>query len=448
MHTQITCPNCRTPFTAELHQVIDAGKNPELKHLLLSGQLNLAICPACGAGGQMATAMLFHDPEHEMFLVHVPQELNLSHIEREKLIGRLTQQAMDDLPAEQRRAYMLQPQMMLSMQSLMEKVLETEGITPEMVARQRRQSELLQTLANADKDVAEVLIKERMDEIDETFFAMLQAYIDAAAQQTRDNKQLLSLTNLRARLMVETPVGRRLEQKQLAVHALSRESKQKNGLTPELLLQHILANREDEGIVDALVAAGRGALTYTFFSLLSNEIEKETQAGRQPQAQQLIALRERLLKIFDSMQEESKRVMSKASATLSELLTAPDKEAAVRTNLREIDDAFMYLLMTRMAEAEKNGDKSAQQDLAEIHELILKQVESQYPPEIVLLNKLMATESSDELQTLLNENQHLLSADLLKLLDAVSQEASSTGRPELDGRLQDIRTMVETHLQA
>ena len=68
------------------------------------------------------------------------------------------------------------------------------------------------TLAQADKDVADYLIKERGKEIDEEFFAILQNYVETA-QQMDDNKQLLPLLNLRARLMTETAVGRRIEAK-------------------------------------------------------------------------------------------------------------------------------------------------------------------------------------------------------------------------------------------
>ena len=50
---------------------------------------------------------------------------------------------------EKRRGYMLQPQTMLTMQSFMERVWGTEGVTPEMLARQQKQVELLRTLAMA-----------------------------------------------------------------------------------------------------------------------------------------------------------------------------------------------------------------------------------------------------------------------------------------------------------
>ena len=84
MQTQITCPSCGTPFAAEVHQIIDVGRQPELKQMLLSGQLNVAVCPSCGTGGQLATAMLYHDPAHELFMIYVPQEMQLDQMQQQQ----------------------------------------------------------------------------------------------------------------------------------------------------------------------------------------------------------------------------------------------------------------------------------------------------------------------------------------------------------------------------
>ena len=159
MITQLTCPRCGTPFQAEIHQMIDVGQQPELKMQLLNGALNVAACPNCGAATQLATPLVYHDPEHQLFMIHVPQEMNVTQVQREEMIGRFTRQVMEATPQEQRRAYLFQPQMILTMQTFMEKVLETEGITKEMIDKQRKQAELLQTLARADKDVVDHLLK-------------------------------------------------------------------------------------------------------------------------------------------------------------------------------------------------------------------------------------------------------------------------------------------------
>ena len=445
MYVQMTCPNCRTPYTAEVHQIVDSDETPELKRRLLANQLNIAVCPGCGAGGQMATPLVFHDAAHEMFLIYMPQELNMGQMEREQTIGQLTQQVMNKMPAEKRRAYMLQPQVIISMQTFMEKVLETEGITKEMIERQKKQLELLQTLAKADKDVIDHLVRERGREIDETFFAMLQQYIDGAAQ-ANDNSQLIPLTNLRAHLMTTTEVGRQLEKRQIAVHAFNREAKAKNELSPALLLKHLLKNQGDEGIENALVMAGQPALTYQFFQLLTEEIEKREKAKDQATVERLTAMRERLLKIFDAMQAQSKKMLDQAEKTLQAIMAADDKEAAVQGHGADIDDAFMYLLATRIAQADQQGQKAEAQALNDLHELIIKRVESQYPPEILLLTQLMDAPGTAEQGQILDENQALITPNLIKMVDALTNEFERAGQEEANGRLQAIKTMIEARL--
>jgi hypothetical protein len=393
----------------------------------------------------MATIMLFHDADYKMFMVHVPPELNLNTMQREQMIGQLTKQVMDEMPPEERRAYMFQPQIMLNWQTFMEKVLETEGITPEMIARQKKQSELLQTLIKADKDVQDVLIKKRANEIDETFFAMLQQYVDMASQM-QDNKQMVKLTNLRARLMMETAVGQRMEQQQMALHKLSREAKKQGGLTPAMLAEHVIANQEQQHVVDALVMAGQGALQYEFFSRLSAEIEKLEKAGDKASVERLKALRADLLKLYEAMQTQSKNILQEAMNTLSTILQAPDKNQALAENAQKIDEAFMAVLAAQMNEAEQKNDRQQFQALNEIHSLIYAQMERTLPPHVQLLNQLVRSESPEEQVQLLDENVQFVSDDLIQLIDQVMAQAGDQGQAELNGRLQSVKTLVQARL--
>lgn len=445
MQTQITCPRCQTPYTAEVHQIIDVGQNPELKQRLLSGQLNMAVCPNCGAGGAVSTPMLYHDPEHELFMILVPPELNLDRMEQEQLIGQLTRQVMEATPQEQRRAYMFQPQTILTMQTFMEKVLETEGVTREDIARQRKQSELLQTLVKADKDVVEHLIQKREDEIDETFFAILQNYIDTASQ-LNDNKQLLPLVNLRAKLMTETRVGRELEKRQTAVHRLSQEAKAEEGLTPALLLKHILANQEDEKTVDALVMAGQSALDYQFFQLLTEEIDKREEAGETTVVERLSEIRQHLLDIQAAIQKQSQQMMEEANKTLQAILSSPDPRAAIRDNMQKIDDTFMYFLSVMIAQADQRGQQEEAQALNQVYALIMREMERQSPPEIQLLNRLIYAESDKQRQQVLENNQHLVSPDLLKIVETVIERTTAEGQDELANSLRNVKGMIEARL--
>lgn len=445
MRTQLNCPQCRTPFAAEVHQVIDVDSNPELKQQFLSGQLNVAVCPACGAGGQLSTPLIFHDSAHELFMVYVPPEINMSQMEREQMIGRLTRQVVDNLPPEKRKAYLFQPQTIINMQTFAEKVLETEGITKEMIERQRKQAELLNKLAQADKDVVDYLLKDRMQEVDETFFAMLQSYIDNA-QQMQNEKQLVRLTNLRARLMTTTPAGRQLEKEQIALHHFNRDAKKQGGLSPALLLDHIIKNLGDERIIEKLVITGQSALTYDFFNLLTAELEAQEKQGNQEKAQQLTAVRTELLDVQAQMQQNSQKIIEDAVETLQILIQAPDKKAAIQQNMDRFDDAFMYVLSANIAQATQQKNQEALQALTQIQSLIVQEIESQYPPEVIFLNQLMEAETEAEQQALLDDNAQLVGPDLIQMLEAVEDQVKGMGQSDLNGRLQAVKSMIQARL--
>ncbi len=445
MQTQISCPNCGTPYTADIYQVIDVGRQPQLKEMLLSGQLNFAVCPNCGAGGRIATPLLFHDPAHDLFMVHVPQEMHLDQVRREEMVGRMVKQVVDQTPPEKRRGYMLQPQTMLTMQSFMEKVWGTEGVTPEMLARQQRQVELLRTLATAAPDVQDFLLKERRNEIDETFFSILRAQIEATSQMS-DGNAVVGLLNLQAKLMTETEVGRRLENQQIALHALNQDAKAAGGLSPELLARHVIRAEEDEQLVMSLALTGRAALTYEFFAQLTGEAEKREKAGDKAGAARLSGVRDQLLEMQREMQAATQQVLQEAQDTLNELLAAPNVEEAVAANIGRVDDAFMHVLDARQLHAEQSGRRDEAEKLRRIQELIITQIQGETPPEVQLLTHLVSAPTKADRDRLMAAAPELVSPQLLEVIDMLREQATNAGQGDLGQRLGEIRAELSAKL--
>lgn len=445
MKTQITCPSCQTNYVADVYQIIDAGRNPELKDALISGYLNVAQCPSCGAVTQISGPLLFHDPDHELFMVHVPIEMGLGHGEQEKLIGQLVQRAMDSLPPEERRGYMLQPQTVLSMQTFMEKVLETEGVTPEMIARQRAQSDLLQKMLDSDRETVDELINEHKEEIDETFFALLRA-MKEVIDNSGDEESALKLINLQAKLYRDTKTGRRLERQQLALQELNRDIKKDNGLSPRLLLKHVLANRKEESVVQALIIAAQPAFNYEFFLLLSEKIEKRQKAG--VNVSELVKLREELLALQSEFEKRSSEILEKAQSVLQELIIAEDKVAAVRSNMGRIDNMVLYLLSANLQQAEERGNLELSSALKEIQTIISDEVEKQAPPEIRMVNRLLRAKDLEDRQRILDENRDLIKPELVQVINLLIEDAQNRGQEELGENLELIRSLIEVRVEA
>lgn len=232
----------------------------------------------------------------------------------------------------------------------------------------------------------------------------------------------------------------------MALHKLSRDAKKQGGISPAMLVEHIIANQEQPHVVDALVMAGQGALQYEFFSLFTAEIEKLEKAGDKTAVARLTKLREDLLNLYEGMQQQSRNMLENALATLNTILEAPDKEQALAENAQKIDDAFMNVLVARMNEAEQQNELPLFQALNEIHSLIYAQMEQTMPPHIQLLNQLVRSGSAEEQAQLLNENEQLVSAELIELIDQVMEQAGGQGQEELNGRLQSVRALIQAKL--
>ena len=99
---QVQCPNCGAAYVVPVFTIIDLGVNPELLNPLLGGQVNMAICQTCGAGGPLSVPLLLHEPAQEFLGVYTPP-MGMDDLQRQKAIGDLTQALMRKLPVEARR---------------------------------------------------------------------------------------------------------------------------------------------------------------------------------------------------------------------------------------------------------------------------------------------------------------------------------------------------------
>jgi hypothetical protein len=182
MVARVTCPNCQTQFQVPIEQILDVQADPEAKVRVLNGLVNLAVCPNCRTGGTLNLPFLYHDPEKELALVYMPMEAGRDDLQRQQAIGKLTGAVMNSLPPEQRKGYLLQPQVFLTMENLFNRVLEADGVTPEMIAAQKAKADLLKRMIEATSDeVLEAIIKENDEAIDAEFFGILTANFELCA---------------------------------------------------------------------------------------------------------------------------------------------------------------------------------------------------------------------------------------------------------------------------
>jgi len=323
--TRVNCPRCRTPIQADVEQLFDLNIDPQAKQRLLSGGVNVVNCPTCGYTGNVSVPIVYHDPDKELLLTFFPPDMGTPVNEQERMIGPLINRVVDRLPAEKRKAYLLRPQAMLTFQTMIDRILEADGITKEMIEEQEQRLNLLRRLlSTSTPEAREEIIRQEESIIDEGFFMMLAQLAEVSMQQG-EQRTAQALAGLQAELLEHTNLGRELKERsdetQAAVRSL--QEAQEKGLTREKLLD-LLVEAPTETRLVALVGLARTGLDYQFFQILSLRIEQATGEEKT----RLLTLREKLLDLTRQIDEEIQKQMDEAAKLLETILNAPDIEKA------------------------------------------------------------------------------------------------------------------------
>jgi hypothetical protein len=439
----VNCPNCGNRFVTPVLSVIDVGRNRDLKTLLLSGQLNIAVCPQCGHAGMLSVPLVYHDPEKELLFTFAPAEAEVGQPDRERVIGSLTNQVISALPPEQRKGYLLQPRTFLRLNGMIEAILEADGITPEMLEAQRAKAALLERLLRATSDEArQAIVRENDGQIDYEFFQLLTLNIELAQSEGQDETagQLLAL---RGQLLDWTTHGQGVAAREEALRSLGDE------VTREELLDKIVeaALAGEEAKVETMAAVARPVIDYIFYQQLTARIEAAEGAGDSDRAGKLRALRETILDLTAQIDAELQQATEQASQDLQEILASDDLEQAIRDKPGRIDEFFLNALATNLAAAEQAGRTDDVQKLQQVSDAIMKLIQESQPPEVQLINQLLAAEYPTGSQALLEEKRDLVNSDLLELMRVMAEDLSESDRGELSQRLDQIREQAATMVE-
>src|SRR5258708_20401437 len=130
---------------------------------------------------------------------------DLARTGAEGQIGDMTTQIINSFPQEQGKGYLLTAKMMLSMQGMVETILEGDGITKEVLEQQRAKMGLVETFLQSDPDSLPDMVKQHDAEIDNEFFAILAATAEGAIANGRRDVAEQTLTIRHRLLQLPTP---------------------------------------------------------------------------------------------------------------------------------------------------------------------------------------------------------------------------------------------------
>lgn len=447
MGNALNCPNCGQPFQAQVNQIIDVGRDPAAKQRFLSGEANVVTCPNCGFRAGIAAPILYHDPDKELLMVHVPMELGLQKEEQERIIGSLLKNLMDSLPAEARRGYMFQPRTVLTLQGMVEQILMADGITPEMLEAQKQKARLAETFLQTDIDELDALIQQYDEQID---YEMIQFVTTAAENALQAGRQDMAqhAMEVREKLVALSTAGQ--EAAQLAVaqeQAIDEVVKALEGLGEQPTVQDfidlVLRFAEDDQRLQALVGLQYPAFDYAFFQELSGRIEQVADGEKAD----LEALRDRLLELTNMIKQQQEAMVGAAVETLRAILSSSDLEAAVEQHLNRIDDTFLAVLTANIQAAEQNQDLMTSAKLKQIYEIVMQRIQQGAPPELQFITRLLQAESEQAAQQMMDAEAESFGPNLLPLMDALMDDVRARGEQNLLARLESLRAYLATKVE-
>ncbi len=439
LQATISCIQCRQPFRVSFQNVVDAKQDPQAKMRLLTGQLNLAQCPNCGAPNTMLTPLVYHDPAKELLITFVPMELNLSKEAQEKAIGDLVRGVTSELPQGAFKAYLLQPRQALTMQGLIDQVLQADGVTPEMMEAQRSRVRLIESLLEADDADLPTLIQQNDAQIDSQF---MQTMTLLAQRMLQEGRQALAerLVMLQNQVVEESSFGQQLiERARVQEEVIQQVAEDVNALgetadRPDFLrLARQYADSEER--LQALVGLVRPAFDYQFFQELQVVIGQAA-ADERPQ---LEALREKLLELTSLADQQARAALQDAATLLQALVNSENPQEVIEANLALIDVTFMQVLSANVQEAERRGDARMGERLKAIYNLVVTMLQANMPPELQFINEVLSAHSPDAARDLITRRIHEFDGELLGAIDAVEDQVADQNDPAMLERLSLLR---------
>jgi hypothetical protein len=284
-----------------------------------------------------AIPTLYYDTSKKLAFIFAPPDKSGSQPTRSSAIGSLIESVLDSLPAQQRAAYLLDPQRFSSLEAMIEAILAADGITGEMLQSQVAKSKLLEDLLQSPSEAA---LKEkataRAAELDYEFFELLTAYMQTA-QMKDDQAGAQTFLALRALLGQWSAHSRKLiaeiDTNLGLVVIQSRE---------ELLEKLQRATTDTQRA--ALVATGHVLLDQAFFQQLDAARGQAASSGDLPAARAFADLSATVSKLKAAHEASNQAAMRRAADLFKAVVQSDTPDQVLKQNSQALDQAFFIVL--------------------------------------------------------------------------------------------------------
>jgi hypothetical protein len=446
--TAIRCGSCGQPVPAQVRTVLDAQSDPQGKSLLVAGRLNAFQCPNCGFVNQVLTPLLYHDASKQLLIAFIPMEVSMqSGRSEEKIVGDLLNELTRTLPKEQFRSYMFNPKRALTLQGLIEQVMEADGVTKDMLDQQKKRVDLIQALlAVSSEEELDQIIQKHDSDIDLPFFQTLALMTQRVAQDGRQDI-VAGLVAVQEALLERSTYGQQIAaQKDQQEQVVREVAEAINNLGAQAtradLVRLAVSFADDDEKLQALVGLVRGAFDYEFFLEFMQAISQAPAGERDRMA----AVRDRIQSLAETMDEQAKASLQETAQFLQMLVNSPQQDQMIEENIDLIDNTFMAILNANLQEAQRRGDSQTFEALEALYRKVVEVLQARMSPELRFINELLSAESEPAMVKLLQGRIGEFDDKLLATCDAVAAVLQEQGQAGALQRLGVIRQAIAQHL--
>ncbi|MFV9503605.1 MAG: CpXC domain-containing protein [Oscillochloridaceae bacterium umkhey_bin13] len=418
---QIQCPACGTPFRAAIYTLLDVSDEPELKFSLLSGQVNVAVCQNCGTPTRLAAPLLYHDASKQLCFAYFPQEQQAQARpeDQERFIGEATSFIIRNLPPNAPRAYLLAPRRFLTLQALLEGILEAEGpgrAALERQLNQRLHMSLIQVLASL------------LANDEQQFEAMLQYQREAITPEL-----LLDLQSLLTELPPELEESRPLLDELLSrLQNLGDEAAEPiDAAELEEAVQRLVNASDVE--LPRVVAELRPYIEYELFERLDALIAAEPE-----RAAELTARRDAIAELSAELDRQIEAAFEVGNALLNEVIDTPNPVVALWDRADRVSEDLLTVLSLHRGAAQSVGQQELDAVLEQLELAAAQIIEARLTPEQRFINELLAAETPQDATKILRKSVAKINPELVKLLNAQAEHEEQRANKPAAERLRQM----------
>jgi hypothetical protein len=141
-------------------------------------------------------------------------------------------------------------------------------------------------------------------------------------------------------------------------------------------------------------------------------------------------------------------VLDARARLLRDVMVADDPQEKLRRHLPEIDDTFLGVLSTNIQRAASEGRQDLVDQLRSIGDMAIAILNENVPPEIRLMNRLVAAENDERLDQLLEAERERLDQDFLELVERAVQDLLQAERHASAERLRTAAERIKEMIAA